>query len=118
MRRQIREERDGHVRAQHGLEPVPSPAIPVPRGVEEGRRPPLQRGGAGRRGGGGDVEAVHRHAWRIGVGAKPNPNPRRPPQCVRVGGSDLAWGSGSPALFARGVEESGGDDQTGGEARP
>lgn len=79
MRGQIRQQRDGDLRAQHGLEPVPAGGeVPVRRGVEEGGRPPLQRGGAGRRGRGGDVEAVHRHhawrwGWRMGV-LGPNPD--------------------------------------------
>jgi len=64
--RQIRQERDGDPRPQHGSEPVYIPAGPSVS-VEERGRPPLQRGSAGRRGGGRDVEAVHRrHAPRIG----------------------------------------------------
>lgn len=79
VRRQIRQERDGHVRAQHRAEPVPSsssssPARRVGIPVEEGPRPPLQRRGAGRGGCRGDVEAVHRrHAPRIGDRSPPPP---------------------------------------------
>lgn len=85
VRGQIRQERDGDPRPQHGLEPVPVP-IPARPGlaVEERGRPPLQRGGAGRRGGGRDVEAVHRrHAPRIGrtpPGTR-QPGPRRTCTC-------------------------------------
>lgn len=91
--RQIRQERDGDPWPQEGSEPVSIPAR-ASVSVEERGRPPLQRGGAGRRGGGRDVEAVHRrHAPRIGRRrneARPSPNPRGvAPDPERGGG--FAW---------------------------
>jgi hypothetical protein len=67
VRRQINKERDGDPRPQHGGDPI----LAAPGGaglVQNRRRPPLQRGGAGHRGGGRDVETVHRRhaARRIG----------------------------------------------------
>jgi hypothetical protein len=67
VRHQINKERDGDPRPQHGGEPIL--AVPGSAGlVQDRRHRPLQRGGAGRRGGGRDVEAVHRRhaARRIG----------------------------------------------------
>lgn len=141
VRRQIRQERDGHVRAQHRAEPVPSsssssPARRVGIPVEEGPRPPLQRRGAGRGGCRGDVEAVHRrHAPRIGDRSPPPSSttlwpPRRPRRrrrrfagdagesrgCLRLGGGvDDGFISGGPRRREKrgdwGEEEEGGGSQ-------